>query len=546
MLSSDRPPDAIATLEDRLRSRFKWGLITDIQPPDLETRLAILRKKAERSTLTVPDDVLEFIATNITDNIRELEGALIRVAAFASLNQRAAHRRAWPRRCSATSSAATSPGPITPDADPRQPPRRCSASPSRSSRARAGAGRSSPPARSPCTSSASSPTSATRPSPASSAAATTPRSSTPSRRSAALMKERQQIYDQVTELTPAHPERRMTPGMTPVDGLWVTSSPSVDDGNGFSTARSPTPRAHLWEPGDDGRDNMHRRLTWHEPGHPQSTAPITPLAISLTNQEREASSVKFRCERDVLSRPSAPQAGRGRPGCRVAGAARASASSWPATTLRAHRHRSRAHDPGRRWRSTARATASRSCRPLQRTTSSARSSPARSSVEIRPTKRPASRPAGREFSVRTVCRPTSSRGSPEPAGDAGGRSAASFAEALARSCGRRAPTTPGRSSPVCSWRPRPAGCAWSPPTLPAGGARSAGHARAGRGPDVLVPSRALKELRRVLGGADEVTLRLGERDATFDGRRRAADDRLIEGEFPNYRAADPRAATRTG
>ena len=86
VLSSDRPPDAIATLEDRLRSRFKMGLITDIQPPDFETRLAILRKKGEQAGSKVPDDVLDFIANNVTYNIRELEGALIRVGAYATLN----------------------------------------------------------------------------------------------------------------------------------------------------------------------------------------------------------------------------------------------------------------------------------------------------------------------------------------------------------------------------------------------------------------------------------------------------------------------------
>ena len=86
MISSDRPPKAMATLEDRLRSRFGWGLITDVQPPDLETRLAILRKKAEREPTLVTDDVLAFIATHITNNIRELEGALNRVLAFSSLN----------------------------------------------------------------------------------------------------------------------------------------------------------------------------------------------------------------------------------------------------------------------------------------------------------------------------------------------------------------------------------------------------------------------------------------------------------------------------
>jgi chromosomal replication initiator protein len=87
IISSDRVPDAIPTLEDRLRGRFKWGLITDIQPPDMETRLAILRNKAEREGSPVASDVLEFIATHITSNIRELEGALIRVSAYASLNQ---------------------------------------------------------------------------------------------------------------------------------------------------------------------------------------------------------------------------------------------------------------------------------------------------------------------------------------------------------------------------------------------------------------------------------------------------------------------------
>jgi chromosomal replication initiator protein len=87
VLSSDRPPKKIATLEDRLRSRFEWGLITDIQPPDLETRIAILRKKAEMDNLTVGEEVLSYIASRVESNIRELEGALIRVIAYASLNQ---------------------------------------------------------------------------------------------------------------------------------------------------------------------------------------------------------------------------------------------------------------------------------------------------------------------------------------------------------------------------------------------------------------------------------------------------------------------------
>ena len=87
VISSDRPPKQLTTLEDRLRSRFEWGLITDIQPPELETRIAILRKKAAQDKPNAPDDVLEYIASKISTNIRELEGALIRVTAFASLNR---------------------------------------------------------------------------------------------------------------------------------------------------------------------------------------------------------------------------------------------------------------------------------------------------------------------------------------------------------------------------------------------------------------------------------------------------------------------------
>jgi chromosomal replication initiator protein len=87
VISSDRPPKQLATLEDRLRTRFEWGLITDVQPPELETRIAILSKKAQMDRLDVPYDVLEIIASRIERNIRELEGALIRVTAFASLNK---------------------------------------------------------------------------------------------------------------------------------------------------------------------------------------------------------------------------------------------------------------------------------------------------------------------------------------------------------------------------------------------------------------------------------------------------------------------------
>lgn len=85
IISSDRPPKEIPTLEDRLRSRFEWGLITDIQPPDLETRIAILRKKAKAENLEIPNEAMGYIANQIDTNIRELEGALIRVVAYSSM-----------------------------------------------------------------------------------------------------------------------------------------------------------------------------------------------------------------------------------------------------------------------------------------------------------------------------------------------------------------------------------------------------------------------------------------------------------------------------
>ncbi len=87
VITSDVPPKLLSGFEERMRSRFEWGLLTDVQPPDLETRIAILRKKAIQERLSVSDDVLEFIASRISTNIRELEGALIRVTAFASLNR---------------------------------------------------------------------------------------------------------------------------------------------------------------------------------------------------------------------------------------------------------------------------------------------------------------------------------------------------------------------------------------------------------------------------------------------------------------------------
>jgi chromosomal replication initiation ATPase DnaA len=154
VLSSDRPPDAVATLEDRLRSRFKMGLVTDIQPPDFETRLAILRKKAEQGNTPIPNSVLEFIVTHVTNNIRELEGALNRVTAYASLNQTELTIEDAERVLGDIVKSGKRAGHA--DTDPRddgRPSSRVHAS--RSSRRRTGDVRSSWPGRSPCTCSGS-------------------------------------------------------------------------------------------------------------------------------------------------------------------------------------------------------------------------------------------------------------------------------------------------------------------------------------------------------------------------------------------------------
>ncbi len=181
ILSSDRPPKDILTLEARLRSRFEWGLITDIQPPDLETRIAILKMNAEQRGLRIGEEVLEYIARQVTSNIRELEGALMRAIAYASLNGVELTRSVAAKALSDIFA------PREVEVDPQEIVRKVAEHfalrPEDLLGGVAGGRRWCFPARSPCTWCGSSPAPPCPRSASSSAAATTPRSSTPSRRS---------------------------------------------------------------------------------------------------------------------------------------------------------------------------------------------------------------------------------------------------------------------------------------------------------------------------------------------------------------------------
>ena len=200
VITSDLPPKQLPALEDRMRSRFEWGLITDVQPPDLETRIAILRKKAAQERLSAPPEVLEYIASKISTNIRELEGALIRVTAFASLNRQPVDLALAEIVLKDLIPDDGRPGDHVRD-DHGSDGGLLRAVASRTCAARPAPACSSPPGRSPCTCAVSSPTCRCPRSASSSAAATTRRSCTRTARSGTLMAERRSVYNQVTELT---------------------------------------------------------------------------------------------------------------------------------------------------------------------------------------------------------------------------------------------------------------------------------------------------------------------------------------------------------
>ena len=151
VLSSDRPPKLITTLEERLRSRFEWGLIADLTAPDLETRIAILRAKAEEQSVHIGSDVLEFIARKVVSNIRELEGALNRIVAYANMGGMPITHRARPGGAVERALQPQAPACVTPERIVQRRVRVLQRRPRRCSRARSATAPSSCRARSRCT-----------------------------------------------------------------------------------------------------------------------------------------------------------------------------------------------------------------------------------------------------------------------------------------------------------------------------------------------------------------------------------------------------------